>query len=713
VEEIRLSQNELYDSSLKRTYIKRGFLLLCVLMSVIFSFEIFYILQEKNKIIEDFHAELKTQSLHLSFSLFEMTEHIDFMNNMFLNPTQKSFQDFFPLLSPLPLLSTHKYYGKIPVFPEKNPKEKRDGLLYLEMKNQKLSKQDAFVTTHLIEQLPQKIALFFKSFHFINSICYISPHVNFFFPWNFFPPRVNPFWVQQAHDLEFSMLKLNSDMGWRPLSFQGSSNDWSLNYVAPHFLDKKLHGFFSVTLKPDYFKKKLKNFSIPFGQIFMLDSRSKKIFYKDKNGFNSEADFLKDDLPLSINQNDILSSPQDKLMYHKITWFRGTWTTVIPLEKTPFKILFICDSWAIAKQQIKKIVLKLLWQTMVVLIILGFNYLLIHRLLTHPLRQLMAHINQERLGLKSKIEKISSPWKVWGLLISAAFQEKRRRINDLEISLQERSLELRKTIENFHKSQKEILLQEKLSTLGTEIKGIAHELKSPLYCLVELSRMSQELLLKILPTKSSEKNLPLLKENLEKICHESEKAHEILHRIFLPTQTEKRKLEALDLGLLAKEYVMISYQGLLEEKDPIPFIIELNIEAEPIPVLCNPQDLSHLFLNLLGKGFEAIKRRFLKEKDAPLKVIPRLTVSIFQDDEKAILSFMDNGLAPISEPEGEFFDPFLSVQEKAKEIQLGLSMSHDIIQRHEGSMKIKIEKNETLFVIHLPLSAPQTPTAKS
>jgi hypothetical protein len=77
---------------------------------------------------------------------------------------------------------------------------------------------DAFFTTQLMERMPKKMNLLFRLFPFINFISFMPRNLQFFFPLFYFPPRVDPFWIQKSHDLEFSILEISSNTGWRSFS---------------------------------------------------------------------------------------------------------------------------------------------------------------------------------------------------------------------------------------------------------------------------------------------------------------------------------------------------------------------------------------------------------------------------------------------------------------------------------------------------------------
>ena len=72
-----------------------------------------------------------------------------------------------------------------------------------------------------------------------------------------------------------------------------------------------------------------------------------------------------------------------------------------------------------------------------------------------------------------------------------------------------------------------------------------------------------------------------------------------------------------------------------------------------------------------------------------------MLILVLKEEGEAVLSFLDNGLGIPSEIKGKIFDPFFSRKGNQEDVWLGLSMSYGIIQRQEGSLKMKIHTNET------------------
>jgi len=86
----------------------------------------------------------------------------------------------------------------------------------------------------------------------------------------------------------------------------------------------------------------------------------------------------------------------------------------------------------------------------------------------------------------------------------------------------------------------------------------------------------------------------------------------------------------------------------------------------------------------------------------------RLSISCRQHEERLQLQFKDNGTGMSEDVQQKIFEPFFSTK-GAHGTGLGLSVSHSIIERHEGSINVVSEPGEgATFIIDLPAALIET-----
>jgi len=102
-------------------------------------------------------------------------------------------------------------------------------------------------------------------------------------------------------------------------------------------------------------------------------------------------------------------------------------------------------------------------------------------------------------------------------------------------------------------------------------------------------------------------------------------------------------------------------------------------------------------VNLLLNAVDAIQKSDNKT----------IIISTEMNTKSAIIKVQDNGPGIPKEIKGKIFEPFFTTKKVGKGTGLGLSVSHGIITRLNGQIKVKSEKgNGTTFIIELPINNP-------
>ena len=110
-------------------------------------------------------------------------------------------------------------------------------------------------------------------------------------------------------------------------------------------------------------------------------------------------------------------------------------------------------------------------------------------------------------------------------------------------------------------------------------------------------------------------------------------------------------------------------------------------------ILCHPQQLSQVFINLLTNAGQAIEGH------------GTITVRSWSEGEYVFVSVADTGSGIPEEIRCRIFDPFFTTKEIGKGTGLGLSICFDIIQKHGGEITVDSAVGHgTTFTIRLPLT---------
>ena len=119
-------------------------------------------------------------------------------------------------------------------------------------------------------------------------------------------------------------------------------------------------------------------------------------------------------------------------------------------------------------------------------------------------------------------------------------------------------------------------------------------------------------------------------------------------------------------------------------------------------VLCNPEQLNQVFLNLIVNSAHAIASLKQEEKGT-------ITIETGHDNQNVYCHIKDDGPGIPEEIQHRIFEPFFTTKEPGSGTGLGLSISYDIIvHKHNGQLTVNCPpQGGTVFTIALPLE-PQT-----
>ena len=113
----------------------------------------------------------------------------------------------------------------------------------------------------------------------------------------------------------------------------------------------------------------------------------------------------------------------------------------------------------------------------------------------------------------------------------------------------------------------------------------------------------------------------------------------------------------------------------------------------PVPeVLCFPQEINQVFLNLLVNAAQAIKER------------GEIRIRTFERDGGVAVEIGDTGCGIATEHLSRIFEPFFTTKAVGEGTGLGLSISYGIIQKHRGRIEVESTVGQgTTFRVWLPV----------
>ena len=257
--------------------------------------------------------------------------------------------------------------------------------------------------------------------------------------------------------------------------------------------------------------------------------------------------------------------------------------------------------------------------------------------------------------------------------------------------------------------------QEKLASLGMLSAGIAHEIQNPLNFVINFSKMSDRLLgdltaivednANLLPEADREDLTDIvdsLKENMEQIKENGERAVSIIQSILLISRGKENERMPADVCHIVKEYVRLSYHAMRANHQGFNVTLHEQYQEGMPPVTIIPQDLSRAVLNVMNNACYAVWHKSQTDVDG---YTPEISISVAMEGDHLIISIADNGEGMTDEVKQRLFENFFTTKPVGQGTGLGMSITRDIIEnKHGGKVTFTSTLGEgTTFTFTIPI----------
>jgi two-component system, NtrC family, sensor kinase len=283
-------------------------------------------------------------------------------------------------------------------------------------------------------------------------------------------------------------------------------------------------------------------------------------------------------------------------------------------------------------------------------------------------------------------------------------------------SVEARTRELAKSLEELRTTQDRLVQTQKLALLGQLTAGIAHEIKNPLNFVNNFSGISAELIDELQHTL---KGIPLddnarteineltetLKSNFDKVAHHGRRADAIVKNMLQHSREGSGEHRVIDINALVEESLNLAWHGARAETQGFEIKLKQFFDPSAGGADVFPQDIRRALLNVISNGFHAATKRRAETNGGDYE--PTLTASTKNLGDRVEISIRDNGTGITPDVKEQMFNPFFTTKPTGEGTGLGLSISHDIIvKQHAGSIEVDTQPGEfTEIRVILPRTA--------
>ncbi|HDS09843.1 MAG TPA: HAMP domain-containing sensor histidine kinase [Firmicutes bacterium] len=220
---------------------------------------------------------------------------------------------------------------------------------------------------------------------------------------------------------------------------------------------------------------------------------------------------------------------------------------------------------------------------------------------------------------------------------------------------------------------------QKLAALGEFSAAIAHEIRNPLGIIkVSASSVKENI-------DRSDSSYKLL----DFIIGETDRLAKVVEKLLNFARPKKIEKEFTDLKDMIRSFIKYGMQNLKEKN------IEFQEEfGDDLPkVMIDRTQFSEVMINMIDNAIDSIP----EDK----KGIIKISTKFFPKNNKVQIRIKDNGIGMKENDKIHIFEPFFTTKDLGT--GLGLTISHKVVENHNGSITVETEMNKgSEFIILIP-----------
>ena len=280
--------------------------------------------------------------------------------------------------------------------------------------------------------------------------------------------------------------------------------------------------------------------------------------------------------------------------------------------------------------------------------------------------------------------------RVWGIINLDGLKKNaydRKVLPDMELfaQLASEAIDMRLRWGREQRLQHELMQAEKLSSFGRLLSGFAHEINNPLAAIMGGAS--------VLAYDASD---PVQKQTLDAIASEAQRAADLVKNLIAFSRRQTVEKERREINVLIRDATsMVRHQ--LKQKG---IRLRLSLPENSPVAEVHPLQMQQVLLGLLSNAENAIEKEGRPDGD--------ILIDVSESGGMVQIEIADNGIGMEAETRRSIYDPFFTTQEVGKGSGMGLSIAHDIITAHGGSINCRsVLHSGTVFNIQMPACTEQ------
>ena len=283
-------------------------------------------------------------------------------------------------------------------------------------------------------------------------------------------------------------------------------------------------------------------------------------------------------------------------------------------------------------------------------------------------------------------------------LLKEHSQTLEQKVKERTQEIADKNVQLESTLKELRETQDQLIMQEKMASIGNLAAGVAHEVNNPIGAVNSAADVVNRGIGKITELFEANKNLIEVKQNQKfqqiftLISQNSNIITEATNRVSKIVQSLK-DFARLDEAEFQKANIHEGIKNTLmllqhELRSKVKIIKEFGEIPE---INCYPNKLNQVIMNMLLNAAQAITDNGI------------IRIETFSENSKIYIKISDSGIGIPPENIDNIFDPGFTTKGVGVGTGLGLSTCYNIIQKHHGEIKVESKVGKgTVFTIIIP-----------
>lgn len=376
-------------------------------------------------------------------------------------------------------------------------------------------------------------------------------------------------------------------------------------------------------------------------------------------------------------------------------------------NKQTFKVMALSPTEGL-RDRIGKLIVRLSIITgFAILFTASAIYILVRKKLRDPLEQLMngvQRIQEGDIDVKVKIT-VNNELATLGSSFNEMTQQILQKSNELQQANDTLESKVRERTEDLQNAQQQLILAEKMASLGQLVAGVAHEINTPLGNSITALSFNADAQ-KVIQKKFDDKTLTIT--DFGKFLETTSESMSLMHTNLRKASELVQTFKNVAVNQSVEEVVEFSIRDHIHEVlvtlRPQIKQTQVNIQMdvdEDLIIASFPGAYYHIVSNMIVNSL----RHAFPDKQG------NITVYIHKEGDNLHLHYQDDGVGMDEGTKNRIFDPFFTTKRGDGGTGLGMYMTYNIVtQRLGGTINVLSEEGKgTQFDVVVPFVLPEIP----